>query len=137
MHTGTHEPLPDLPLYLIEAISSSDLLQVEGHLGCHPVRILIDGGSRGNFVSEEVVKEAGLRVNPQIQKKIVIADRKEYLATLVSACSLSIGEYRQSFDLLKAPIAFDIILGKPWLERANPDIDWLHNMITFLDDHQK
>src|SRR5215470_2918002 len=67
----------------------------------------------------------------------MIADGKEYIATLVSACSLSIGEYRQSFDLLKAPIAFDVILGKPWLERTNPDIDWPRNTITFRDDNQK
>ena len=62
MHKQAQASLADLPVHSIDSISSSDLLWVEGRL-CHfPVQILIDGGSRGNFVSIGLVQEAKLRV---------------------------------------------------------------------------
>src|SRR5262249_23746963 len=47
---------PDIPLVAISPISNNELLFVHGTIGPskHPVKILIDGGSRGNFVAEEI-----------------------------------------------------------------------------------
>src|SRR5262249_43891107 len=33
------------------------------------------------------------------------------------------------------PIAYDVILGKPWLDAMNPDIDWKTNTMLFYDDY--
>ena len=137
MHKQAQASLADLAVHSINSISSLDLLHVEGRL-CHfPVRILIDGGSGGNFVSIWLVQDAKLRVGTQMTRTITLADGTQHSASLVPSCALVIAEYHDSFDLLAAPITFDVILGKPWLERFNPEIDWLHNILTFVDSKGK
>lgn len=45
---------------------------------------------------------------------------------------LQIGLYHENVNLKVAPLPkHDIILGKPWLERWNPNVNWRTNEITF------
>ena len=137
LHERTQNDLSDLPVYAIEATSHTDLLRTEGRLGQHVVRILIDGGSRGNFINNQLVQRVSLCMDTHLMQPIIVTDGSHYTATLVPACELEINEYRERFDFLAAPISFDIILGKPWLEKYNPDIDWMKNLIKFSDSHGK
>ena len=125
----------DLPLLAIDSVSSMDLLFVEGCLDHHPIRILIDGGSRGNFVSSKVAQTLGKQFNPPDHPYITLADGSQHPTTLISPCKITIESYSDTFDLLVAPIMHDIILGKPWLERMNPNINWRNNQLTFTDTH--
>ena len=66
--------LADLPVHSIESVSSSDLLRVEGRLGRTPDQILIDRGSRGNFISNQLASRAKLSGDPQTTQTIILAD---------------------------------------------------------------
>ncbi len=51
-------------------------------------------------------------------------------AECLPAASFKIGVYGENLDLVLAQIdAFDLILGKPWLTKHNPTIDWTTNTI--------
>src|SRR5215469_12677253 len=64
-----------------------------------------------------------------------MADGKVYRASLARDMSLSIQGYMEKVDFLVAPISHDVILGKPWLDAQNPEIDWPTNRLTFKDQH--
>src|SRR5262249_24616039 len=61
----TDDPLPDIPLTALMPLSdaTSSLLLIQGHLNREEVTILIDGGTKGCFVSDQVVRRLGLRVD--------------------------------------------------------------------------
>src|SRR5262249_49364560 len=86
--------------------------------------------------SHQVVQAAGLHEKPDSSQMITLADGTQHPANLVPDCLLSISQYNDIFDLLTAPIKHDVILGKPWLEKVNPDIDWTSNTLTFRDHSQ-
>ena len=130
----TENPSPDLPLLALEPIASSDLLRIKGRLGRHEVRVLIDGGAKGNFVSLAVVKAAGLRTQDDSSYVVTTADGRKLPASIAPDCTLRIKDYKISLDLLATPIAHDVILGKAWLEKVNPIIDWKNNEVTFHDE---
>jgi hypothetical protein len=51
-------------------------------------------------------------------------------AECLPAASFKVGVYGENLDLVLAQIdAFDLILGKPWLTKHNPTIDWTTNTI--------
>ena len=125
---------PYLPLFALEPIASSDLLRVEGRLGRHKVRVLIDGGARGNFVSLGVVKAANLQTLKDDSFEVTMADGWKSPAVIAPNCHLKIKHYDIDLDLLATDIAHDVILGKAWLEKVNLIIDWKLNTLSFHDE---
>ena len=125
---------PSLSLYALGPIASSDLLRVDGRIGRRKVRILIDGGAKGNFISLEIVKAANLRTTDEPSYEVTLADGSKITATVVPDCTLKIKDYQVSLDLLATPIAHDVILGKAWLDEVNPRINWRLNEIEFDDE---
>src|SRR5262249_17011032 len=66
---------------------------------------------------------------------VVLANGSTCKASSLSDLRLKIGDYQEEMDFLVAPIAHDVILGKPWLESVNPTIDWNSNILLFTDPH--
>ena len=62
---------------------------------------------------------------------IFIADGTQHSAYTINDLHLEINEYSDNLDFLVAPITYNVILGKPWLEVYNPTIDWQHNVMFF------
>ena len=110
---------------------ADELLVIEGHLDSLPVRVLIDGGAKGNFVNEETRKTAGLGLSSSPPRPLVLADGRTITSQLSPNCPLSIHGSNFTLDLLSAPLSYDVILGKPFLSSLNPSIDWRNNTITF------
>ena len=73
--------LPDLPLLALQAslTGSNELLIFRGRLGRCKVRILIDSGARGNFVSQEMKEKLQLKTDDANPVKIVLADGRTHL----------------------------------------------------------
>ena len=53
----------------------------------------------------------------------------------IPGVKLKIHDYSEIIDLYEAPIMYDIILGKPWLYKYNPRIDWRTNCLKFTKDN--
>ena len=110
----------------------SKLLVFEGDLAGRKVSILVDSGASAQFISDRLAHELAL---PLTEKKI--GDRVKLANGLTLASSqcthtrYSIGPFseKETFHLLTLS-SFDLVLGRPWLNRHNPDVDWPNNRIT-------
>ena len=121
-----------LAITAIPAIISTELLIFQGRLGRKSVKILVDGGSKGNLLRDTLVNELELRTERGNDHIIVLADgRTTYSGKRVPTVPIAVGSYRERINFVTAPIVHDVILGKPWLDAYNPQIDWASNSLTF------
>src|SRR5262249_39774399 len=98
-----------------------------------PVTVLIDGGSKGNFISSKIIKQAKIPQLSPSKHTITMADGSTCKAYEQKGLPVEIQQYSAHIDMMVAPIAHDVILGKPWLESLNPTIDWKENTLSFVN----
>ena len=98
---------------------------------------MIDGGAKGNFVSEKICKTVQLQINKNDIRKLTVADGRRHLSYKIPGCPLKINTYTDKIDFYSAPIIYDAILGKPWLAKYNPYINWQTNEIKFTIKDEK
>ena len=109
------------------------LLCIAGQLDGIPVTFLIDSGATECFVSTRVVREHNIKICKKKEKlKIFLADGSEKISSqcLQDIC-VDLGDHVEYLDffILDLP-KYDVILGKSWLDRWNPIIDWKKNQVT-------
>src|SRR5208337_4350583 len=118
-----------------EATLNDQLIIFDGHIENVPARVLIDSGAVGNYVSESLSKKIMIpetRGNHQV--KVTIADGRSYNCGLLKDAKLKIETYFDQLDFIIAPIVYDVILGKTWLTKFNPKIDWKRNILFFRQE---
>jgi hypothetical protein len=98
--------------------------------GWKKARALIDSGAELNLVSQLFVKEAGWQLRPDGAPPVEAADGRRMLVygtlkiTTNTADRDAKSQKRQD-EYVSADISnYDMILGEPWLQTRNPDIDW-------------
>ena len=110
------------------------LLCISGTLEGFPVKFLIDSGASDCFVSSEFVRVHGLKtVKTKEKLKIYLADGSvRVTGECVQQVCVSFGEHTEFLDLqvLKLP-KYEVILGKFWLDRWNPQINWKENVMQW------
>jgi hypothetical protein len=96
-----------------------------GYLCSHPAKILVDCGASNNFVATQWVKSHGART-AETNGIVRLADGMSKKTThLLPASLIRMGGYQTSLNLRVTELSdYDVILGQPWLESANPAIDW-------------
>jgi hypothetical protein len=97
-----------------------------------PARAMLDSGATRNFLSHSFVRKHQLPTSTlQNPLRVRLADGSIMkTAECLPAASFKVGVYGENLDLVLAQIdAFDLILGKPWLTKHNPTIDWTTNTI--------
>ncbi len=106
--------------------SQIDLLYYDGKIKDREVKVLVDGGSIGNFISEELAKRLNLNTAIVNGQNIIFAGGASKFSNKEAyAVKLSIDNHCERINLRLAPLPHhDIILGKPWLDYWNPFIDW-------------
>jgi hypothetical protein len=98
-----------------------------------PSKMLIDSGTMGNFIHENVVQQLGLTRQlcnplPLLDVKGIRIGELQHQVTV----TLCIGSHEEGLTLDKAPIGqHQVILGLPWLEAHNPEITWSMGHIHF------
>lgn len=121
---------------LLAVSRSESLLTMPGRVNHRFAKVLIDGGAAGNFVSGSYLNQLStvkLQHN-ESPRKVRVADGTQYSVELtLKDAYLKIGPYRERMDLEVIPLGetFDVILGKPWLVKHNPDINWRSNIVRF------
>jgi hypothetical protein len=99
---------------------------LEGTLRGHRCRILVDYGASENFCKAEWVREHHIPTVFGEKYMIKLADgsttttrqRLHNEVLTVGTMDIRLGTIITELD------KFDIILGQPWLQAVNPDIDW-------------
>jgi deoxyuridine 5'-triphosphate nucleotidohydrolase len=117
---------------LNEAFSKKPLT-FQGTLNHAPVRILIDSGAMGNFVSKQAADKFSFALHHVSNIPIIFANGATGVCNkAASAAYLRFENHEERIDLRVVSLPHhDIILGKPWLEKWNPHINWRTHTITF------
>lgn len=116
------------------------MLKITACVGGRIARILIDGGCTGNIMSPAFAAKAGVPLLEQEgELEVRLGDgstqRHPRVKTLHSVRVFipteTVGSpHIEQLRFRVAPIGYDIILGKQWLERHNPQINWRTNEVT-------
>ena len=121
------------PANEIEAVGVV-LLSVSGFLNGFSVKFLIDSGASECFVDTAFTEKIGIKTVKRKEKlQIYLADGTVRVSQqIVQQGCVSIGEHAEflDFSVLKLP-KYDAILGKAWLDRWNPAIDWKKNTMQW------
>ena len=113
----------------------ADLPQLVGSFGGRRAVCLIDCGASGNFISLEFVRRHGIpMVISRRRRTITLADGSQQSSRLcVQDVPLQLGRHRERMDCTVMSLknhGFDVVLGMPWLQQANPQIDWSRRVMT-------
>jgi hypothetical protein len=121
---------------MLEDGFSRNLLYYEGRINGKSMRVLVDGGSMGDFVSSKLVDRWNLNaINTPIQKLSFANGEQANYNREAQNLELTIDNYREILNLKITPLPHhDVILGKLWLEKQNPDINWVSNIITIKQE---
>ena len=118
----------------IASIKGSQLLIVRGTCEGIPIRALIDSGAAGNFIANHWIE----RNRSEIQSKLEPSESNIQVVTgevCRSEGSLRGAKVKLNAheETLSAKIIsmknYDVILGKPWLAKHNPYVDWREDRI--------
>jgi hypothetical protein len=117
-------------------------MRLSGHIGKQQVLILIDSGSSGNFISQELVQALHLPVQTAPPVQVTIADGKQ----LLSDAGLPNWQWGVQQTKFTTPVrvlplkCYDMILGMDWLETCNGGkmfVDWARKKMRFLHDGKR
>ena len=101
-----------------------------GSGGMQPVRALIDCGATSIFTTLRLRKRLGLADEPAYITTIglkghVMAHASESRKTMFTVQYMEHLSLVQESEVLVVPMrAYDLVLGLPWYQSRNPDIDW-------------
>ena len=108
------------------------VLELSSTVQKRPVKMLIDSGATGNFVSDAMVTALKLQVQQdEDDDEVTLAD-----GTVVSTAGyvqfvMKCGDFKGKIVARVFPnLHKECILGIPWLEYENPIIDWTRRHVT-------
>ena len=108
------------------------LLTFIGSVNGYPARILIDGGAEGNVISTSFQQRHSLPLTSCAPIPIILPDGSYSITNHSASIHLERDKYSDDIDTLLYPLKkYDLILGKPWLTRINPLINWRNNDLHF------
>lgn len=102
------------------------VLELAGRVRQNAIRVLLDSGATGNFVSTQFVAAIGLSVQPDPEwEEVTLADGSTLKTEGRVQFTMRCGGYKSQILARVFPnLHKEMILGIPWLEQANPHIDW-------------
>ena len=97
------------------------------------IQALIDSGASLNLIHEDLVLTLGLPTVPCVSIYVTIANGSKLIhANRVVVRKFTIAGVLHEETFLVAPLGSNqMILGMPWLERVNPDIDWKLRRVSY------
>ncbi len=110
------------------------LIVLTGTIKGNPSRFLVDGGASYNFIDEKLLWESGfISLAKESPDTIKLANgQMESSSIVLRKARTHIGTYKDSLKFHATRLeGFYAILGKEWLAKTNPDIDWRQNTLQF------
>jgi hypothetical protein len=110
------------------------------YINGHRLRAMIDSGATGNFIAEEAVQKAGIRLQTkaypyqlQLVDGTTAGEDDGMIRKETKPERMRIDGHEELIQLDVVPLGHHlIILGMPWLRKHNPRIDWYEKEM-FLD----
>jgi len=119
---------------LFDDVENGVLLRITGTINGHQVKILIDCGASRDFIAESCVQRLGLKMAKRDRAGTVrmVNGTESTCSHIIGRVKLIIHDYEDVHCLFVTKLkSTDVILGKLWLERFNPEICWRSNMVDF------
>lgn len=116
------------------------LLLYRGKLNGVACVFLVDSGASGNYIAESFVKRHGINTCKRlVQGQVTMGDGTTYdVDRQIPAAKVQIQGYQDSIKFMQAKLGghFDVVLGKTWLKKINPQIDWRYDSLHFEHRNQ-
>lgn len=102
------------------------------------VRIMIDSGATGNFISKRLLQELGITDHKKTKPyELVVIDGSGLpgqgrIDRYTRPVRIQLGNHTEelTFDIVQMA-THNLVLGRPWLVRHNPKINWKSDIIEF------
>lgn len=103
------------------------------------VNILIDSGADSDFISEELVLDAGLpTVRTDGPPAQLASGARQDASRVVARLTFRVGNFKDTRPFRVTQLQrYDIILGMPWLAQFQPDIDYSTRAVRLTRDGQQ
>ena len=98
------------------------------------VKVMLDSGSAGNFISPDAVQRCGLQTQPRETPLSVthVQGGKVGMVTEQVRCRVRKGTHSEFITFDVVPLGkHAIIIGMPWLQIHNPNMDWENSKLSF------
>ena len=111
------------------------LIVFHGEAAGNKVKILLDSGASRNFASRDFVRRANIAPSMGDRLRVRQANGQVIATDLHAELVFSIGaaKFEEGFVITDLGAGgdhpYDLILGKPWLTRHNPAVDWTTNTV--------
>ena len=108
-------------------------LELAGVVRKRPVKVLIDLGSSGNYISALACTARGLvpMLDEDNKEEVTLANGAKVQTEGHVQFQLQCGEYKRMIHVRVFPLLHkEFIFGLPWLRHENPDIDWMLGRVT-------
>src|SRR6184192_4048484 len=130
---------PSTDTLAISSLFTKKPLIFKGTLNHAPIKILIDSGAMGNFVSKQAADRFSFALSDVSNIPIVFVNGTTGACNKAAlAAYLCFENHEENIDLRVVSLPHhDIILGQPWLEKWNPDIDWKKHHLSFPMTHSE
>jgi hypothetical protein len=117
--------------------TSGNLTVLSGLLNNRPAKFLIDSGSTHDHIAEKFVSDTDTAVSEIPTKAVSLADGSIKKCNQVAKyIPVAIGKFRDQVTFRVLPLQnYDAILGRPWLFRHNPRIDWRENTVELNSEN--
>ena len=120
---------------------STSVIVVNATIGDHEAKSLLDSGASGNFLTASFVSKHSVPTTIVNSRAVRLADGKVLHAKhMVSNISVTVDHKTVKCDFIvlkELNNGHDCILGIPWLEAANPIIDFKQRVITWRESKRK
>ncbi|KAG7667411.1 hypothetical protein KSW81_001142 [Nannochloris sp. 'desiccata'] len=118
---------------------SAKLLRTKFRVGCVEADTLFDSGSSVNLVADSFVLKHKLKTRtiengPTFRTADGRYHRCEKVLDLARIRASCYSDTLTNIFVLLGDCPFDLVLGKPWFDEKNPQIDWPNNLITLQHD---
>ena len=115
--------------------NSSRLLVAHGRVNGQLAVILIDGGATMDLISSHMVREHGIPTELGPKQDIGMAGGQRQDVSAKAAVRVRMDKWTEQVEAHVTDLEyFDMILGKPWLTRHNPQINWRANVLQLWRD---
>ena len=117
---------------------SSQTIELSGRIHRRPIRVLLDSGSTGNYISDKIAQDFNLIINAEEgSEQLTLADGSKVQAQGYVSFRLRCGQFISQVIARVFPnMHQQLILGIPWLKQENPRIDWRQGQVSIIKNGQ-
>jgi hypothetical protein len=127
---GELDPVVETLATLVE-YRSEPVIMLDAEIKGQRLEAMFDPGATMDFIDERVVQRLGLKKERTTPNRITVANGGVETIEWVVNVSVQFKGYKENMTLIVFPkLSHNIILGRPWTKRRQPQVDWIEDRIT-------